>query len=479
MLFYAVPTLACLSTGALAGLSLLALGTISLTFRNAGQLGTLSVIGGASVASLLGCAMMPTWKALKQQGNCKSGCSSSFLEPGLGSLRSYCAITIGSLGFSMGTLAIIIYGFYQTHLTPAISDPEAYRSLVKDSRAWLESQKSIAPENNGWIELRPFLVRSEQANHAIVSQLKAGREYYEGKTETRDSFLAVLPLIESALRKPEFSHVATEEIGFHGHSPDFMAYRSVAQGLTALARDATDPGQALHYIALNLRWARKSEPTCLIDHMIAISQHSIALETVEAWIKKADQAQLRELLATLQATQLPASQFFQALRNEAYLADLAFQSLLEDGDNFRGDFAPWMAWLPNSYWESERKAYLNLHAEQQIHSNELTISNEVNVSERLPFSIGARILIPNTNRAQERFMETHSRHSFMILRTALEIYRLEKGNYPDRLEQLDLEQLPYDMLDPRRLGKKRGFGYRKTSGGYQLKGAYEKASKPR
>lgn len=523
-LFYLVPVLACLATGAVAALGLSALEKFSLSFR-----ADLAVpVLGLSLAGLLLLAMKPSWKLLSKVSGASLGISwvfqifhgiwlagalvalrelavnmGSFAKPAeispeilvacclglatlaavthrgpsvsplaLHSLRSTLGGSALSLTMSMGAIGLALSGFYQASLTREI-DTRAYQAQVERCQQWFGLQKAIPAELNGWTELRPYFIRPEQRkpeNQAILAQFKLGGKVYEGNLKAKDGFLAVVPRVESALNKPHFTHFATEEVGFHGLAPDFLAYRSVAQGLTALAREADDPQVALSYISLNLRWANKSESGTLIELMIELAQRSLALEPIEGWLEKANREQLQRMLALLQTHRLQPQRFAETLGREAYLADLAFLSLMRDGKRYAGDFAPWMQWLPTSYWESERKAYFNLHSERMISVSEMSRISDPNLEERLPFSLGARILVPNVSKAQLRFREIHSKEAQLVLKTALEIYRRDHGVYPERLEELRMKELPIDMLDPRRLGHKGGFDYRRKGAGYELRG---------
>ena len=81
-------------------------------------------------------------------------------------------------------------------------------------------------------------------------------------------------------------------------------------------------------------------------------------------------------------------------------------------------------------------------------------------------SILAAILVPNTSRAMAQFRFTLAKIGGLKLLCALQLYRLEKGSYPDSLDQLVpgvLKTLPQDYVSA-----DSKFVYKKVGDDFQL-----------
>jgi hypothetical protein len=131
-----------------------------------------------------------------------------------------------------------------------------------------------------------------------------------------------------------------------------------------------------------------------------------------------------------------------------------------------------MLWfMPNSFWESERKAYWNYQLSRSGNWADLAFSKDAEALEIDPLHIASSNWVPNVERAQAQFCYLHSKFSSLILMCELERYRLDRGVYPEGLEQLVpryLKELPKDLMDPNVLHRKGTFEYRVTADGYRL-----------
>lgn len=390
--------------------------------------------------------------------------------------------------------------FYQLHLTREIQQPEVYRQSRQEVERWVAERMSIPDEENGYLELRHFLVLSEiEAGGdltGIAQRLRGlgqfnGLELFENRglnpeerknwTSAKAEFLAELPRLRKAMEKPEFSYLKSEGgLSYESQVPNFILFRAVSQGLELLALEALwekNPADAVDSIEFGLRWATKDDCPTLIGLMIKIAQLHIILNPIEKLLHESELSaeQLARLSQALAAAQLPEEQFHQVMLRDVYTFEKLVGELkegkhsMEDVVNAGLPIA--LAFLPDSYLESERKAYINhqiLESESQL---ELARPQARAESELNPMNVSQTFFAPATSRAQAQFMVTRSRISINRLMVALEQHKLAHGSYPGRLEQLVpefLTELPVDTAHPARLSKKLGFGYRIEGQGYRL-----------
>lgn len=553
LLFYTLPVMAVLATGVLAALSISALSMMTLTFRDStGTLaGFTAVVGIGSVVLLLK-ALSPVWRAYRARAashlaglaafqtfhavwlaalgfvgtavlvKLPSGKMWPHLNLGLAALAIFCcfAVTVvhrsslvpqelpslsqarkvflSSLFWGFGPILLTLVAFYQIHLTREIVDP-SYAYILRDGNAWIKGQKAILPEQNGWIELRPYFVRGEQElpeNRHVAQAFKALSEFYlEGpdsyaqmKPDQRASFeskkkefLTVLPRIESALQKSYFSHIATEGFSYESLAPNFITYRAISQGLALLRQEAMAQGeidQAIDYTDLALRWAGKEEPGSLIELMIKVAQLAIIYEGLEQMVLSGqlDDEQLQRLSNSLNWARLQRHVFSDTMKRETVMTDQALQKFLIDKNATPQELdnlgIPGMfAYLPKSFWESERKAYWNHQLSRTLNWHDLSYQSGDQSLELNPLNVASASLVPNIQRAQAQFCYLDSKYSSLVLQCQLERYRLKHDQYPPKLENLVpefLSELPIDTMDPKPWNRKGGFQYKPTTQGYLL-----------
>lgn len=408
---------------------------------------------------------------------------------------------VSSLVFGLLPILVALFAFYQMHLTREIKDP-SYEFRVKDVNAWHAAQQEIPAEQNGYVDLRPFLVMTEQdkpKNSVVANGFRSLGEFHEDGSnsyhrltpakrasfeEKKAEFLAQLPKIEAALAKPYFSVVAVEGFSYQSLIPNFITYRAVSQGLSLLTQEALENGDtqaALDYALLGLRWAGQEESDTLIRQMIKIAQLRITLSDLEAPIAEGrfTQAQLDQLLTALRDTLPHQHEFAYVMNRETVMADKAFKQFLIDGDVSWQELdnvgiPPIMSLLPASYWESERKAYWNLQLGQS--SGWHSLSNpQFDLDETMnPMNVGAGSLTPNTGRAMIQYCSLRSQMSAQIIMCELEKYKLMHGQYPTNLDFLSEraahaeDDVTLDAMDTRSGMKKAPFQYKQTSQGYLL-----------
>lgn len=411
--------------------------------------------------------------------------------------------------FCLGLIPILATGalLYQMSLTREIYDP-SYIQIKEDAATWVKERQSIAHDQNGWLLIRPYLIKpeSEAKGHAKINKelkilsgfiqdspndyetlVKTGRrEDFESK---RAAFIQHLPLLQKALNKPEFSFIAVEGNSMSSMIPDLIAFRGVSQGFQLLYLEAfaqNNPEQALEYAKFGLRWGTTLENNTLIMLMIRVAQLRITVRPLEDNVIAGDftKEQLGELSRTLREALPQARDFSDTMKRDTALLDSAFDTILKEGRSsgfFSDDFSNWyLEVLPESYWQSERKAYWNNQLARCYTWWNLALPNNAAWSEISPFNVASEMLIPNSWRAQAQFCALHSKMSALILECELERYHTDHGSYPETLEQLVpdyLEELPEDYMQPQALGHKGGFLYQTTADGYLLisrSHAYEK-----
>lgn len=576
-LFYLFPILSVLVTGLVTGLGIWGLNSMSLSFKDQDQTGLVfGLTVGTGTFFLLWKGLTPLWKAFRvraasnlpflslfqvvhatvfgtfalallgqisptdytvsqsldaitENGYTSLGCVvilalvlSIFLnrsiseDPTKPSFARAWKTTLSNLALGFVPIFLALVGFYQLHLTREIQH-ESYEYIAADVAAWEKEQLSIPSQSNGWLEIRPYFIRTEQKknpeNLKLTKTIRKFSNYYDPPEDwmkkngqryqklfafqrdtdrqkaqrdyekARENFLEILSTIESVLNKPHFSTLPTEGFSLQSQVPDFISYRAFSQNLSTLTQEALEAEQydkALEYMMLSFRWGSKGESGSLIDMMIRVSMLSISAENVERVVLsgKLGEDQLRSLANALEASRPNPTDFSDAMKRETVVCERAFHNIasgkwsLADIDDI-GALGFFSRVLPKSYWESERKAYLNYQLTRSDSWMTLAFqSQSTDVDEEInPFNLASLALVPNYGRAQAQFCKLTSQYSALILMTHLERYYLKHGDYPSTLEALlgeYVDELPEDIIDPRMRGKKKGFDYDLTQDGYTL-----------
>lgn len=536
--FWVLPGLATLYTGALFGLLCWSLGQFSISFQKQDSLQLVGPITGIASIALLAIGLAPTWKALRQRalGHFGWGMGSQLLcalwlsallcplAPSPWNVRIFAIILAwalvaalflrkatplaqraslpaallrsgGSLLLGGVPILAMVVGFFWVNLTHEISDPAAYQQLCNDSRRWLEQQEAVPPERNGWMLIKPWMLKTDNPEmKAIGDRLRSGRSLYdhlegteklspEQHSQKRQEFLQELPRVQQALAKPQFSWVATQGLRFDSLVPNFLLCRAVSQGLTALASEALQAGrsdEALDRVLTNLRWSSLMGDQVLISFMIELAQLRIALEPIEKLVLQGNlsNAQLVQLQQALQAAQPRPDSLLLAMDRETYAADQLIRSLPSRARELDSlGFGFWTRLLPKTFWESERMAYLNLHLAHRDGWKKLGQPEQI----QLPaFNILANILTPNVSKAQIQFLAIHVRFEALRAMVALELHRRKTGIYPQSLEELPF--MPRNTMHPNLWSKKPPLGYQRIGSGYRLQAdspLYLSIDKPR
>jgi hypothetical protein len=355
---------------------------------------------------------------------------------------------------------------------------------------------SIPDSENGWIELRPFFTREGEKkpdNAAVTERLSKLSQFYELDTRSYETlteeelslfqlqkaeFLSELPRIERAANKPHYNMVPSEGLSLYTPSPNFIAYRSITQGLDLLTQEAlqtVQPDLALDYAELNLRWATVDQSGTLLHLMIKAAQLAIIHGTLDRAVMSDlfNETQLTRLSAMLRPSVPEHWEFAEAMKIETYLADLAITDIVAGKKTYDHISTESLVGMPqvmlmfaDSDWESERKAYGNFQQAQA--SDWATLSNpQLNaVNDAKPMDITSSIMAPANGRALVHFAYIHSKLSSLIVMSELERYKLHNGEYP--LDLVFVADVARDMMDTRPYPSKRLFRYEQTEGGYTL-----------
>jgi hypothetical protein len=566
-LFYTVPLVACLVAGVMAMGFVVLLGSVSLSFRESQSTVAwlaLAVGGGVFVLFARGC--FPYWKAQLARAEGRLGSALAFqlfhvgtillvaaplLAVGSDQNKALSAPTevlltavvflvlfaffaaqlaaktngmfteqpslsaarrnlVGSLALGFVPIFLALMVFYQLHLTREIHDP-AHRYILRDGKAWLAGQKRIPAQDNGWLLVRPFFIRTEIAkpeNKVVSNRFKILGGYYNDGHESyakftpkereqyrkdKVEFLSEIHRIAEVVEKPEYSHLPTEGFGFQHLVPDFVSYRAINQGLSLIVQEELSRGntdQALDYAILGLRWGARSEPVSLIGLMIQIAQLTIAQESLEGAIVggQFNEFQLRRLSIAIQDVLPDPTLFADSMVRESVACDQAFDDILSGEirpkDINESGLVPWvLGALPDSYWESERRAYWNYQLSQKVTWRQLPLSRTTPTLDINPLNIASASLVPNWGRAQTQFCALHSKLSSLAVLCELELYKLQHGDYPNSLADLPIDErseLLTDLMQPPVRSKKGTFQYQRTDQGYLLTSnswAYEEISR--
>jgi hypothetical protein len=413
--------------------------------------------------------------------------------PSFASARRTAAVSL-VMGFT--PIVLVLLAAYQMHLTREITEGHPSREfVVREVGLWVASQSAIPESENGWMVLRPFLLRDEREKpeNAVTAEKLDGfwdfyddnaRSYHTLKKEERarynsrkQDFLSVLPLLETALDKPYFSPIATQGFSLQSQAPNYTTYRSVSQGLglltqEALAQDMTD--DALDHIELGLRWARKEESGSLISLMIEIAQMAITHDGLEKAVVsgKFSDAQLNRLSEILMAHIPERHEFGVAMMGETVLTDTALNDFIVDTVDPKLldqlGLPPFLRFLPKSYWESERNAYWNFQLAQVYDWRRLTDPRFDTEQDINPMNLSTSFLTTFTGRAMVQFCYLHSKYASLIVMCELEQYKIKHGEYPESLESIFVGDYTIDLMDRRALSKKRPFRYERAGTGYRL-----------
>lgn len=404
-----------------------------------------------------------------------------------------------SLLFSLIPIALALVTFYQMHLTRQIQFQERYRQIQTRVDRWVQSYQEMPPEQNGWYVLSKYFTKKhasqpeviqfdaaieglskfevgENDNYAVLDE-KGRDEFERGKSD----FLELRPLLQKGLGKPYFNHISTEGFGFESEVPNFVRDRAISQAFNLLVEEAkfkNDWDAALEYGIAGLEWGSKGDSGSLIEMMIKVAMLAITHSELEEVVLSGElsEQQLSLLSDEITAATISQKDYLDCMEREFVLTD-RFIKMFASSDVDRDDLDftglnPLLAYMPRSFWESERKAYWNHQLGRYHVWTEMNLDVEQDEESDLnPLNVTTSTIIPNTKRALAQFAYSNSRLTALKIQCELERYKLAHGGYPENLVNLvpdHLEELPEDMMKPNKLGQKGTFDYQKTEQGYLL-----------
>lgn len=234
-------------------------------------------------------------------------------------------------------------------------------------------------------------------------------------------------------------------------------------------------------MTLNLTWADHFSEGVLIDLMVGVALRRVASDSLERLLHENElsEAQLLKLSKILKKTTPGRDQFRQSMLQDTYMVDQNFFQLSSQEDNSLkspslDNVLSWAKLLPQSYWESERKVYVNMLLSQLPDWTELARPSKFDDSqafELMPWSFTARDIAPRSNRAQAQFMVSLSYFTALRIEVTLQLYHHHHGEYPGTLKELVpdyLDAVPVDAAHPHLWKRKAPFTYKHTAGGYSL-----------
>ena len=397
------------------------------------------------------------------------------------------------------SLALVV--FYQMHLTREIYPSQELHDTIQARVAkWEHFYKTLPPDQNGWTQLRDFFIKDtagrpdvvkvaetisalskfemgEDNNYASLKDEKARAEFQKAKVD----FLKLLPRLMKAARMPYYQHISTEGFGFEHMVPNFIRERAVSQCLNLLVEEATlkkNWDDAWKYGIDGLRWAKKGESGSLIEMMIRVAMLAITHSNLEEVVLSGQLTddQLKQLSQTLKEATVTPQDYQRCMERESVLTSRALE-MYEKSDvdlktmEFTG-LNPLLIYMPDSFWESERKAYWNHQLSRYNEWGELNLKPfDDEESEVNPLNVTASVFVPNMKRAPVQVVYSNSKLTALRIQCELERYKLAHRRYPESLQQLEpdfFSELPEDMMKPNKVGHKGTFDYRTTEAGYLL-----------
>lgn len=413
---------------------------------------------------------------------------------GIPSLTKAFATILVSLGLGILPLGLALVVFYQFHLTEVIHKDHQHVVIKQEVSDWVEEQRNIAPDQNGWVLLRPFLLSGpdkEPANSKVAQNLVGLFEFHhsnlrkpiskavglESYQKAKRDFLQELPRIRTALSKPYFSHIPTQGFGFEIKLPDYFVFRNIGGGIALLSEEAALLGRsdaAVEYAVLGLQWSSSISETGWIGQVFRIMLWELAAEPLERVMMEGhcSEEQLRQISLALKKYGPHHLDYAIALKREIYQGDKFFELLKTENPTVALELPPYFRLVPTSYWESERKSFWNYALSNTTDWYGLALhESETTGVENLAFSWAAQVLRVGGERMRGKFILVHSRFQALKLECALELFKLDMGFYPDTLNELTpgyLERIPVDTMDPKLYMSKGTFAYSKTESGYLL-----------
>jgi len=319
--------------------------------------------------------------------------------------------------------------------------------------------------------LPDFSVRPASSNQfeVILEKTTSASDYLEWSKSVQDE----VEMIATALKRPYARMEGDYQVPFSVPVANYVAIRSLAQMLGQQAQCyllAGKPDEALARLTLihEIRAMLETGPTgksrTLVEAMISVAIKGLYVAVIQdglrlgAW-QDVELAALGEQLRTIDLLPLVNEAFNAELVGMIHLAQtVPLSKIFSLGNEKRFQF---FDLLPRGWTYQNMVAYARIMGRQidAVESalplvaprkiEEATASVESGLSRFSPYIYLARVGIPNTGKAFQVTTRNQTRiHQAQIV-CALERYRLARGEYPARLEELVpefLQAVPRDLV---------------------------------
>ena len=399
----------------------------------------------------------------------------------------------------LGFLVVLVVGYLGLQLwisSYRITNPELAEQIRKDTIGRIQARDSLGqdPATNGYADLKdtlqretpkelkaPYLAFERWADSSKSPKQASVLDAYatEGPQirKAARQFETVLPVLDRALAKPHFIWPSEWEKGPSAMLPNFLQLRADTFNLVAYAEYCTvtgRPARALHHVLASMELgARVAQNGTLLPCMIGVALDSIAVDggcRILARDPALTAKDYRAALARLDALPMTPRTHLDRMDEEFEYEVKCLELLVTNPRATGADPGLFTVWRFPGLLQRERSILTNLYLLQRPSLEKMRLPSEDGIDMARAIedshSFLASIIVPNTTRALAQFRAVLSRIGGFKLLCALEVHRLEKGAYPNTLEQLVpsvLPSLPHDYLSAD--GK---YTYKRTSRDFQL-----------
>jgi hypothetical protein len=372
-----------------------------------------------------------------------------------------------------------------------VTDPARATEIRKNAVAAVKARDQLGENaaTNGYSDLQYILQRESKPDEMAPYRALTDFSYAASATTKKDmltawtdrhdeavkaaaQFETVMPKIQTAFGKPNFIWPSNWKLGPKAPVPNFIMMRALVQNLMGYAEYLElkgQPDQALAIYLSSLEYAAKvSQNGPLVGGMIGCAIDAIAATNATEFLGRSpalSAAGYRGAIARLEKLPMTASTLLARL-DEEYAYDLHTIDLLRHNmkmlsDDGKADTrADVMAALMNysGYLTHEQKVIENIYLRQRpsyekLHTPDadgFTFQETLKILDQ-NLSVIAKILLPNASRAVTQWRMVLTRNKALEILCALQLYKLEKKQYPATLEALVpdyLPKVPTDDISP-------------------------------
>lgn len=355
-----------------------------------------------------------------------------------------------------GLALLLLAGLQVWFLSFRVSDPQRIASLEAQAIEKLRARDERAShqESNGFLRFQKVFYAPEGSPEARTF----GGLDDDAPIQPKDlqAYEARLPQLEQLLSSPELLWPSQYDQGMQAQGPNLGVLRGLYLSLSAyvdalLARRQTD--RALRWALLGLSSSRKwLENGRGMGKLVVLTNYRVALSSVlrVTTSGQLSTAQLRQVLAALQANQLPQSFLIERMDEELAFTMKSIDQLENGTATLQQSNVP--GWIPG-YFERERRIIQQLYLQDrkvvesmQAYPAQLLIDrNQLTRS----YALVVRELYPNIQGPYDYFRYSLDFDRAAPLVVALQLYHGKHKRYPERLEELVpevLPELPRDLL---------------------------------